>query len=105
MKKILLNSEWYFKYKTIGNKAADIPGQMITLPHDAMIGLDCSEDGDRKKGFYPNVHLLYSKEIYIQSEWKGCLLYTSPKEAKCENSFLEKGEQWHIQGKIRKAGY
>ena len=71
MKKILLNSEWYFKYKTIGNKAADIPGQMITLPHDAMIGLDCSEDGDRKKGFYPNVHLLYSKEIYIQSEWKG----------------------------------
>ena len=43
MKKILLNSEWYFKYKTIGNKAADIPGQMITLPHDAMIGLDCSE--------------------------------------------------------------
>ena len=57
MKKILLNSDWYFKYKTIGNKAADIPGQMITLPHDAMIGLDCSEDGDRKKGFYPNVHL------------------------------------------------
>ena len=56
MKKILLNSDWYFKYKTIGNKAADIPGQMITLPHDAMIGLDCSEDGDRKKGFYPNFY-------------------------------------------------
>ena len=28
-----------------------------------------------------------------------------PKEAVYENSFLEKGEQWHIQGKIRKVGY
>lgn len=71
MKKVLLNSDWYFKYKTIGSKASDRPVQNINLPHDAMIGLDCLEDGDRKKGFYPNVHLLYSKEIYVQSEWKG----------------------------------
>ena len=71
MKKVLLNSDWYFKYKTVGNQAFDQSEQMISLPHDAMIGLDCSVDGDRKKGFYPNVHLLYSKEIYIHSEWKG----------------------------------
>ena len=63
MKKLLLNSDWYFKYKTIGNKISDRSAEKISLPHDAMIGLDCSEDGDRKKGFYPNVHLLYSKEI------------------------------------------
>lgn len=71
MKKVLLNSDWYFKYKTVGNQAFDQSEQMISLPHDAMIGLDCLADGDRKKGFYPNVHLLYSKEIYIHSEWKG----------------------------------
>ena len=43
--------------------------------------------------------MCYNKELICNMQWK------IPKEAKCENSFLEKGEQWHIQGKIRKAGY
>ena len=36
-----------------------------------MISLPCSEDGDRRKGFYPNVFVLYSKELYVEPEWKG----------------------------------
>jgi hypothetical protein len=78
MKKILLNSDWYFKYKTIGNKAADIPGQMITLPHDAMIGLDCSEDGDRKKDFI-QMYIFYIQKrfIYSQSGKESISLFSS----------------------------
>lgn len=71
MKKTLFNEDWYFKYNTIGSKPADISPQKINLPHDAVISLDCSEDGDRKKGFYPNVFVLYSKELYVEPEWKG----------------------------------
>lgn len=71
MERILLNSDWYFRYKMIGAKAVNISAQKINLPHDAVIGLDCSEDGDRKKGFYPNVRMLYSKELYADPQWKG----------------------------------
>ena len=42
--------------------------------------------------------MCYKKELICNMQWK------IPKEAKCENSFLEKGEQSPIQGKI-KAGY
>lgn len=43
--------------------------------------------------------MCYKKELICNTQWK------IPKEAEYENSFLEKGEQWHIQGKIRKVGY
>ena len=45
------------------------------------------------------IGLKLTEELICSMQWK------IPKEAKCENSFLEKGEKWHIQGRIEKGGY
>lgn len=73
-------------------------------PKNTLIGLKLTEEEATKLREYASKHDMtvtevLQKGIDLRMQWK------IPKEAKCENSFLEKGEKWHIQGRIEKGGY
>ena len=71
-------------------------------PKNTLIGLKLTEEEATKLREYASKHDMTVTEVLqkgIDLQWK------IPKEAKCENSFLEKGEKWHIQGRIEKGGY
>ena len=65
-------------------------------PKNTLIGLKLTEEEATKLKEYASKHDMTITDV-LQ---KGIDLQYA-----MEDSFLEKGEQWHIQGKIRKAGY
>ena len=57
-------------------------------PKNTLIGLKLTEEEATKLREYASKHDMTVTEVL-----------------QCENSFLEKGEKWHIQGRIEKGGY
>ncbi|MFQ9889089.1 MAG: hypothetical protein ACLRWM_00540 [Streptococcus sp.] len=73
-------------------------------PKNTLIGLKLTEEEATKLREYASKHDMTVTEV-LQKELICSMQWKIPKEAKCENSFLEKGEKWHIQGRIEKGGY
>lgn len=73
-------------------------------PKNTLIGLKLTEEEATKLREYASKHDMTVTEV-LQKGIDLQYAMEDSQEAKCENSFLEKGEKWHIQGRIEKGGY